>query len=100
MDKQPTLEDLSYRELQELCKENDLKASGRTEELIQRLKDHAEPKEEKEDKSLEGKSEARVMEGEKVRRVYTRKIHGGSFIEKARTYIETRPGENLEVEVS
>lgn len=35
----PVLEDLSYRELQELCKQRDLPASGMKSELIYRLKE-------------------------------------------------------------
>lgn len=105
----PQLKDLSYRELQELCKDNDLKANGKTEELIARLRDHfqvdEEDKEEAEEEveNLDGKSVAIIIDKDrepvKKIREYKRSQHGDEFVGLAKKYKETRPKRNLEVEI-
>lgn len=107
------VEDLSYRELQQECKERDLNATGKEEELEQRLKEY-EPEEEeaseeevKEDTTQtfdkEEESEAVIYEvmdeehGKREQRVFSRETHGDYFIELAEKYVETRPQEDLEI---
>lgn len=110
------VEELSYRELQQECKERDLKATGKEEELEQRLKEYEPEEEESSEEEVkrgvtqtideepdEDVSEAIVFEvmdeehGRRERRVYSREEHGDSFIELAEKYVETRPQEDLEI---
>lgn len=98
------IEELSYKELQAKCAELDLGGRGSTEELQNKLKEYYN--EEDETQLDENKEEeqpnasvANVLdELGRVKRTYSLKQHGSSFIEKAKTYVETRPGKDLEVE--
>lgn len=108
------VEDLSYRELQQECKERDLKATGKEEELEQRLREYEPGEEEASEEEVkrgitqtvdeeENVSEAIIYEvmgeehGRREQRVYSRETHGDSFIELAEKYVETRPQEDLEI---
>lgn len=106
----PKLEDLTYRELQKLCKSKGLKASGKTEELIQRIKDYyknrtpedTEEPEEKEEEPQEDvmdlKDEYKIVTRDtgNTIRFYTKEIHGEKRKDLAEQYVSHH--ENAKIE--
>lgn len=91
------INELGYNELRSKCAELGLGGNGTKEELIEKLK-HPNT-EEKQSKPIKAKSAEVVDAVGKTVRVYDPEHHGDVFIEKAKTYVETRPKQKLEVKI-
>lgn len=103
------IEELSYNELKAKCAELNLGGKGSAEELRNKLKNHFSEDESvdandgEDKKTHEAPKEAKavqVIDGEgNILRQYTPEQHGDSFIDKAKLYVETRPKQELEVQI-
>ena len=104
------LKDLPWEKLQALAKEHGVKANLKKEEMIARLEEKFNDKEEKEEdeftpeamrrekeevkqpdpepKETE-KTEAAIMSKGKVVRIYSKEKHGKEFLELAKKYVAT-----------
>ena len=93
------INEISYRDLQKRCKKEGLKASGKREELIERLVDHLEEKEDKPKVQQDVPDNVKVVvivdSRDRVKRTFTPDIHGDNFLEVAETYLETHKGKGL-----